>query len=80
MPTQCKPLSFAFQGCQGRRVAAGPCTAPPSPLLPLDVGNVSPRLTKPARTSTRQARPRRILSPYPPPAPPHAVQKPYKLA
>ena len=22
MPTQCKPLSFAFQGCQGRRVAA----------------------------------------------------------
>ena len=22
MPTQCRPLSFAFQGCQGRRVAA----------------------------------------------------------
>ena len=22
MPTQCKPLSFAFQGCEGRRVAA----------------------------------------------------------
>ena len=22
MPTQCKPLSFAFQGCRGRRVAA----------------------------------------------------------
>ena len=22
MPTQCKPLSFVFPGCQGRRVAA----------------------------------------------------------
>ena len=22
MPTQCKPLSFAFQGCQGRKVTA----------------------------------------------------------
>ena len=22
MPTQCKPISFAFQGCQGRKVTA----------------------------------------------------------